>query len=529
MICGIFKTSKYYPLGLLFILLIVFIFFGIKPVDATTLVKSLDLSSMINISTFYADNYGCGSPTSTALVMSSQKIYATSTATSTTVLAMRFEPTETINNVSQLGGFISSVPTGVNTGVQVAVYRLDDWNYSSVSFGSKATSSAQTLIGLSNVVYGVLSTGTETRFLFNSPMYFQANVKYAFVYLNWSGVQAQPLATWTTATPDIVSLITNVPAGCGATGEGLTKTGYAYIWTSASSTLAWTKDGIAMLPRYFNFLPYSSDFMITATINTTYFIPFILYSNYSDISGCGDTNALNYNPLANIDDGSCVYSMPTATASSTKIISFNYSTTTKNITLDYNIKIGDNVYLYFQNQNDRDGIIQSSYYATVGSPLIASTTQPSPLSGSGYTILTAKIVSKLDYSVIYDTKQIIIDLASGSQIISTQNYEQQPCGITNLTGCVSNALAGAFYPTQDSINSYYNFIALIQTKAPVGYFTMVKNNITGLNSTSTPAFTIVIPIHLKTYFFNPFDTGIAGILWLFFAINFYKRLKHITV
>ena len=109
------------------------------------------------------------------------------------------------------------------------------------------------------------------------------------------------------------------------------------------------------------------------------------------------------------------------------------------------------------------------------------------------------------------------------------NYPEYECGITSITGCIKNALVWLFYPTTDTITNYYKFLDLVQSKPPVGYFTVVKSNISNLSATSTKAFNVVVPSSLKQYVFTPFDTGIAGILWLFFIFNFYKRLKHITI
>lgn len=108
-------------------------------------------------------------------------------------------------------------------------------------------------------------------------------------------------------------------------------------------------------------------------------------------------------------------------------------------------------------------------------------------------------------------------------------YPEYECGITSLTGCFKNAIIWAFYPTQQALDNWSSLFTLIQAKAPVGYFFMAKDSINGLSATSTKAFNVVIPSSIKTYIFNPFDTGIAGILWLFFIFNFYKRLKHITI
>lgn len=87
----------------------------------------------------------------------------------------------------------------------------------------------------------------------------------------------------------------------------------------------------------------------------------------------------------------------------------------------------------------------------------------------------------------------------------------------------------ALFPSEGLINSYTSLLETIQSKPPIGYFTIVKNSITGLNASSTPEVEIVIPTQLKTIFFDPIDVALGSILWAAFAFLFYKRLKHITI
>jgi hypothetical protein len=108
-------------------------------------------------------------------------------------------------------------------------------------------------------------------------------------------------------------------------------------------------------------------------------------------------------------------------------------------------------------------------------------------------------------------------------------YPEYDCDITHLMGCIKNALIWTFYPTQDALDSWTSLKTTLETKAPFGYFYSVKNAVGGLSATSTPSFSLTIPAHLKTYFFDPFDIGISGILWFFFIFHFYKRLKHIQI
>lgn len=103
------------------------------------------------------------------------------------------------------------------------------------------------------------------------------------------------------------------------------------------------------------------------------------------------------------------------------------------------------------------------------------------------------------------------------------------CALWDITCYFKGALIWLVYPTESLTTSFDGFIATIQTKPPVGYFNILKNNLNGLNASSTPVVNVTIPSHIKSVIFTPFDIAIGSILWFFFAINFYKRLKHIQI
>lgn len=108
-------------------------------------------------------------------------------------------------------------------------------------------------------------------------------------------------------------------------------------------------------------------------------------------------------------------------------------------------------------------------------------------------------------------------------------YPEFPCSVTSLIGCIKNALIWAFYPTADTLTNFNSLVDVMKSKPPAGYFYVVKSNLDNLSATGTKPFNIVIPRSIKNYIFSPFDIGIAGVLWFYFIINFYKRLKHITI
>lgn len=119
------------------------------------------------------------------------------------------------------------------------------------------------------------------------------------------------------------------------------------------------------------------------------------------------------------------------------------------------------------------------------------------------------------------------DLASTSAIFNYPPPEE--CGITHLDGCIKNVLVWTFFPSKDTISNFQTLGTYITIKAPIGYFTLIKNTFTGLSSTGTVSSTITIPQHLKDTIFHPFDLAIGALLWFFFIIHFYKRLKTIQI
>lgn len=137
------------------------------------------------------------------------------------------------------------------------------------------------------------------------------------------------------------------------------------------------------------------------------------------------------------------------------------------------------------------------------------------------------------YKTLLVATTTTITTLTGIQIATSTRdlfaYPEYECSITSITGCFKNALIWSFYPTEESIKSYYNFISLIQSKAPIGYFFVARDSIQGLNKDGTPTANVTIPLSIKNYIFSPFDLGISGILWLFFLFSFYKRLKTIQI
>jgi len=180
-------------------------------------------------------------------------------------------------------------------------------------------------------------------------------------------------------------------------------------------------------------------------------------------------------------------------------------------------------------------------YRNVATPYTGTTTKPITANTTFYVNLYEKNNAYYnpfgDYDIRYET---LLDATTTFLIASTTDYfniststivdyPEYECAITSLTGCFKNALIWTFYPSQQTIGRYYALVEVIQKKPPIGYFYITKNAIISLSASSTSAFNITIPAHLKTYIFTPLDAGLAGLAWIFFVFAFYKRLKDLKI
>jgi len=103
------------------------------------------------------------------------------------------------------------------------------------------------------------------------------------------------------------------------------------------------------------------------------------------------------------------------------------------------------------------------------------------------------------------------------------------CSISNISGCFQNALVMLFWPSASSTEKILGIGSLIAKKPPIGYFTAVANEIADITGSSTPTMAITIPDGIIDLFFNPLNVAITGILWWFFAIHFWHRLKNLHI
>jgi len=102
------------------------------------------------------------------------------------------------------------------------------------------------------------------------------------------------------------------------------------------------------------------------------------------------------------------------------------------------------------------------------------------------------------------------------------------CDVVHIGGCFQNALAFLFYPSPDVLGQFQFLWYNIKNKPPFGYVTQTISSLSGLNASTTPAFSFgTLP--LMDSVFIPIRTGLAGLLWLLFGVAFYNRLRHIDI
>lgn len=116
-----------------------------------------------------------------------------------------------------------------------------------------------------------------------------------------------------------------------------------------------------------------------------------------------------------------------------------------------------------------------------------------------------------------------------SSTTSRNGLATTTCSITAIGGCFQNALAFLFYPSPGALNSFASLWEHVRNKPPFGYVTTTIGALKQINASSTPAFSFgTLP--LQNELFTPMKTGLAAILWLVFAVAWYKiRLRHLDL
>jgi len=135
-------------------------------------------------------------------------------------------------------------------------------------------------------------------------------------------------------------------------------------------------------------------------------------------------------------------------------------------------------------------------------------------SNSGFTVVTANNL------ITYNPADIFA---------STTTTFVDNCADSN--GTLVFVICRLFVPSAGTWNRLQALGTLVLTKPPAGYFTQIRDSL--MSATSTASSTIgafsVISGGIENNFFTPIKTGIASILWFFFLVHFYHRLRNIHI
>lgn len=337
--------------------------------------------------------------------------------------------------------------------------------------------------------------------------------------------------------------------GYGSAGLGLVSSSTTYYTADGS----FTADGDYCIANLVTSIPTNET--INEIFAPTYAThPVILDGSFSNSGYSKD----GYNILTKqggfafqlCDSGTCSNSF--SSGNTTRIDSFTYSTTTQKFNIQgYFNATSTNEYdsLSITSYNNIYGVqslYQLSAYATstrnfnFDIPFIIYTTNntgtsTAPINNDTQVIADISNINNLTYTITTLASSTLNFTSSTTGSVSLTNidqvlnYQEQECSIINIIGCIKNAFVWALWPTKGSFTQFYVFQDILKTKAPTAYFYVVRDNLLGLNTTSTPTFGIVIPVWLKNTFFTPIDISIASLLWFYYAIFLYKRIKHIQL
>lgn len=119
-------------------------------------------------------------------------------------------------------------------------------------------------------------------------------------------------------------------------------------------------------------------------------------------------------------------------------------------------------------------------------------------------------------------------VAFDNGIFPANPNELNDCSWTNPLSCIIAGFSYLFYPQEQSISQFSGTWDTIRTKPPFGYITSIIDEITNLDNTGTPAWTMP-SLPFVSSVFDPIKNALSLILWGIFGIYFYQRVTRIEI
>lgn len=136
------------------------------------------------------------------------------------------------------------------------------------------------------------------------------------------------------------------------------------------------------------------------------------------------------------------------------------------------------------------------------------------------------------------------DLLRSSKTINTINVNYDPtsiigvnntnnliglatttCSITNIAGCMQNALLFVFYPNDTVLDLFSDLKGLVENKPPFAYVTIYGGQLASLSDNTTPTFELASEDNINDLIFTPIKDGLSNVIWICFGFWFLNRIR----
>lgn len=314
--------------------------------------------------------------------------------------------------------------------------------------------------------------------------------------------------------------------------------------------------------NYWSFGTTSKEYFYNVVASSTLYYRLVFYDNNQWSSGStnpqiyyfGDTEGKPYFSISGVSGGYTVYSQTLGTP---KFTSITVGSSTVNVTgywiASSTAGVSQSVdFWYISDIGGRVDDITQNAETTGNFSLNFPYSIPTP---PAYTDATSSLITNITFSAsLYETIRNYADETSYDTVLdststsitsdflssigggfgtstasSTINCPRYSCSPLNIGGCILDAGVFMLCPDKKVFDNYFLLQRYIQTKAPFGYFGSITGNIKGLNASSTPLETLSVPKGIKDGIVHPLDISLGSILWFWFIMNIYRRLKHIQI